>query len=603
MNQQPSAKREAPAASPPSGARTANGAPSGTLPGRVAARDAHAVDAPARAAAAAPAQGELLAVAERVRTAFPHQMKEAELVLIDVDPRHLYAFWTVPAAHAERVLARIDGAAAPMVLRISPLDTAGDAIAEPFDTEVLGLQGTFYVDVWDTPRRYRATLGYRLADGTLVALAASAVATLPPSAPTEDRTWREIALPAPTEPPPMAPAAGPAPAAPRTAPPRAETRRPEIPRPAPLAAATTGVPGAVPVTAADTGAMKVGARREGIAAPMASAPEAGTAATATAPGTAAVAGEGRVGAQAPLPVPADTRRDMPAVTAATVPSPPRLVGTAGGDATPPATSPTGDHGTAAAPAPVPAPTVAPRRWSEPPGAGGERAATSVAPPLASQPADAADPLPPFAHADHRPRSEAGPKVAERPFWEMAEPPVAAAVSGFDRSFLELPAAGPGPSESHEAVGATGWAGGDTPGTDGAPAAEAPAHAPPHAPADAADHPSEGPPALPLPPENVIALSSFLLSGDTVELEVNAELHVFGRVKPGSRLLLFGRPVSVRPDGTFSVHRPLGSGAAIMPVLLTDAEQAKATAGDPVQDSEKDEPPNDRHADALPGEIE
>ena len=119
-------------------------------------------------------------VAEEVRTAFPRPLRAPELVLIDVDPRHIHAFWTLPAATVEaarRALPR-GGVEAPMVLRIHELSASGTEGAA-FDVEVVGLQGRCYVDIWDEPRRYRGELGLRQADGTLVALAGSAAVELP----------------------------------------------------------------------------------------------------------------------------------------------------------------------------------------------------------------------------------------------------------------------------------------------------------------------------------------------------------------------------------------------------------------------------------------
>jgi hypothetical protein len=77
--------------------------------------------------------------------------------------------------------------------------------------------------------------------------------------------------------------------------------------------------------------------------------------------------------------------------------------------------------------------------------------------------------------------------------------------------------------------------------------------------------TEGP--APLPLENTLSLSSFALGRETVELEINAELHIFGRTLPGRELQLFGRKVAVHPDGSFSISRPLPNGALIVSALL------------------------------------
>jgi hypothetical protein len=76
---------------------------------------------------------------------------------------------------------------------------------------------------------------------------------------------------------------------------------------------------------------------------------------------------------------------------------------------------------------------------------------------------------------------------------------------------------------------------------------------------------------PLPLENVLTLSSWVLGRKTVEFEVNAELHIFGRARSGARLQLFGRKVTLRPDGSFSITRPLPNGALVLSSLLVDSD--------------------------------
>lgn len=68
---------------------------------------------------------------------------------------------------------------------------------------------------------------------------------------------------------------------------------------------------------------------------------------------------------------------------------------------------------------------------------------------------------------------------------------------------------------------------------------------------------------------LVTLSSSSLAESPVVLEVHAELHVFGRARPGSRLRIFGRPVALRPDGSFSVRRPLPAGAVVLPLELEE----------------------------------
>jgi hypothetical protein len=75
-------------------------------------------------------------------------------------------------------------------------------------------------------------------------------------------------------------------------------------------------------------------------------------------------------------------------------------------------------------------------------------------------------------------------------------------------------------------------------------------------------------APPLPLESYANLSSFEKGRPEVELEVNTELHIFGRARPGSELSLFGQKVHLRPDGTFSIRKPLPHGVVVLPLLFS-----------------------------------
>jgi hypothetical protein len=147
-----------------------------------------ATTSPPSASGDAPPPETLRQVADEVRAAFPRPLSAPELVLIDVDPRRVHAFWTLSPATvdaARRELARTGENDAPMVLRIHPI-SAGGGPGEAFDVEVVGLQGRCYVDVWGEARCYRGELGLRQSDGSLVSLAASTIVELPPLGPADD---------------------------------------------------------------------------------------------------------------------------------------------------------------------------------------------------------------------------------------------------------------------------------------------------------------------------------------------------------------------------------------------------------------------------------
>lgn len=66
-------------------------------------------------------------------------------------------------------------------------------------------------------------------------------------------------------------------------------------------------------------------------------------------------------------------------------------------------------------------------------------------------------------------------------------------------------------------------------------------------------------------------SAALSSSASGGLEIQVELHIQGRVEPGRELFLFGRRVSLAPDGTFDVRRELDPESLLLPLLLSGVE--------------------------------
>ncbi len=123
--------------------------------------------------------------------------------------------------------------------------------------------------------------------------------------------------------------------------------------------------------------------------------------------------------------------------------------------------------------------------------------------------------------------------------------------------------GPGPAEQPAVPPGPGPAAGPGPGQQEAPPApEAPDPEPPR--------PGSSPTSL----DQYVGLSSFEQGRRVVALEVNVELHLYGRAKPGTELTLYGQPVPLGPDGTFSVRKPLPHGAVVLPLLAVDPPARK-----------------------------
>ncbi len=87
-------------------------------------------------------------------------------------------------------------------------------------------------------------------------------------------------------------------------------------------------------------------------------------------------------------------------------------------------------------------------------------------------------------------------------------------------------------------------------------------------------PTVAPAAAPAAPvsalDSYVNLSSFVNGRSEVDLEVNVELHIYGRAKPGAQLTFQGQRVALRPDGTFSIRKPLPQGAVVLPLDLRPA---------------------------------
>lgn len=127
----------------------------------------------------------LRTVADEVKAYFVRTPEKPELVLIEIDPHRLHAFWTISREAMEMARTRLgdDGNQASMILRVFEHEEngAGSPKGASFDADVGGLQSRSYVDVFGEARRYQAEIGLRSADNRFVTLAASNPVELPPA--------------------------------------------------------------------------------------------------------------------------------------------------------------------------------------------------------------------------------------------------------------------------------------------------------------------------------------------------------------------------------------------------------------------------------------
>ncbi len=504
-------------------------------------------------------------ISEEIRRSFPDASDENELVLMDVDPRRVHAYWTLnygDVAEARRTLGEA-GRQAAMVLRFYAV-ADGDAPdawpGQSFDVEVQGLQSRHYVDVTGDGGRYFAEVGLRAPDGSLISLARSDLLTLPRFgqwAEAEDRivevgggegrTFPEAAFPEAALPEPALDARERLTALVRgyyaersvksqavksQAAPLAEWPKPAVGLPDDPWA----VPGEMAPRVAGSGEPRAGlepvfplvtdefgeAAQPGEAGGPGPGDLAGgpSAAAATAAGGAPGFAHPGHGAQPQ----ADHVQGQPGH-----PDRPHWGGEAHGGAA--------AHGAAAGGfAGVSDPSG--RGTQAPHGAGGEF-------PIAA---------PPDTSIGAAETGGAGQWSAER--WNADH-------GSGDRGSGDRGSGDHGSGDHGTADHGAGHHGGIEHGGGGG--GEAPAgdrsggH---HGSASAA-----GGGGAPAPLESIMSLSSFALGRQSVNLEINAELHIYGRSQPGTELTMFGQRVTSRPDGSFSIRRPLPSGALVMPMIM------------------------------------
>jgi len=63
------------------------------------------------------------------------------------------------------------------------------------------------------------------------------------------------------------------------------------------------------------------------------------------------------------------------------------------------------------------------------------------------------------------------------------------------------------------------------------------------------------------------------------LNVNAELIVYGATEPNATVTIGGRPIKLRPDGSFSYHFALPDGQYELPVVAVSADQTDGRAAE------------------------
>lgn len=414
---------------------------------------------------------ELRGIAQEVSALYPPPRLGTELILLEIDPHRVHAYWNIDVEDHQAILAENGLESPDLLLRIYDITGVtfdGHNAHSYFDIQVQGLQGHWYVDLWQDGRAYVGELGLRRTDGGFARIARSNAVFTPSAAQSAQYDTRALDVQSNDttalrlmdllSDPNLSPENV-----------DADTGAPVLLNAPPVAA----IP---PADAAD------------YRAPDAPALEERPAAASIQPSVPPTPVEPKA-----FPMPPDAtpwqRVDAffaaaeTAVTAAPVIAPPPL------SVMPPAAQ---AKESARAPAPA-EPRATTQQWPS-----GEELARHV------------------------------PNTSEQAPRDVAHPS----------------------SEEHKSA--------DTNGAAPAPAPQAPA-APPT------------PTQLPL--DSYVNLSSYENGRAHVDLEVNVELHIYGRAKPGKQLTFYGQPVKLQPDGTFSIRKPLPHGAVVLPLLAVDPPPA------------------------------
>lgn len=141
------------------------------------------------------ARADLRAISEEITREFPLTGEQSGVVLMDVDPRRLHAYWNLGSETLQRAQADFAtaGQKTHLVLRFRELPEpeldahrSGTLPLEVFDRELRDARGRVEVEVREGGGRYQAELGLTADDGGWKSLARSNSVQMPPAGPSPE---------------------------------------------------------------------------------------------------------------------------------------------------------------------------------------------------------------------------------------------------------------------------------------------------------------------------------------------------------------------------------------------------------------------------------
>jgi hypothetical protein len=140
-----------------------------------------------------PAPADLAAAAAAIAEEFPLVLDQTSLVLLDLDPGHLHAFWVLASEDLHRASAafRSVGGTPELVIRLIRLNPNGGGEMLSRIVQPAGSRGDARFDLDNDDSTYQAELGLSAADGGWVLLARSNLARLPRAVGTPIPPWTD----------------------------------------------------------------------------------------------------------------------------------------------------------------------------------------------------------------------------------------------------------------------------------------------------------------------------------------------------------------------------------------------------------------------------
>ncbi|MFA5190394.1 MAG: DUF4912 domain-containing protein [Verrucomicrobiia bacterium] len=127
----------------------------------------------------------------------PATYGRTRLMLVEIEPHWIHAYWEITAPDREAALAKAGDAEAAWVLRfydITGVEFDGANARDSFDVPVDVAVGNWYVNLWSSGKSYCGEIGLRAPDGSFVPVSRSGIVQVPAAAaaPRAETEWMKV---------------------------------------------------------------------------------------------------------------------------------------------------------------------------------------------------------------------------------------------------------------------------------------------------------------------------------------------------------------------------------------------------------------------------